>query len=302
MSGRALWQLRVGDARRWARGRVERGPEELLPPDSTLEGWLAGPADAMLSALSGPAEGPVPLEATIRAPVGGQEVWAAGVTYSRSRQARREESTTPDPYDRVYEAERPELFLKAPPGRVRGPGEAVGIRGDSSWDVPEPELGLVANAQGEIVAYVIGNDLSSRSLEGENPLYLPQAKIYLGSCALGPCLVPAGESPEPREMEISERIVRNGADAFSGRVMVAQMRRTPTELVSWLFGALDFPIGVILLTGTGIVPGPEFTLAAGDEVAISITGLGELRNTVEIVGGAGGTTNGPARSAVPGTG
>ena len=219
------------------------------------------------------------------APVQGQEVWAAGVTYVTSRSARNEESGGHDFYNLVYDAERPELFFKAAPGRVRGPGAQIGVRADSGWDVPEPELALVVNAAGEIVAYTIGNDVSSRSIEGENPLYLPQAKTYRGSCALGPCLVPVAEAPDAAEMEIRLTILRDGEQVFDDSTQVALLKRALPELVDWLFRAQDFPVGVVLLTGTSIVPAMEFTLRGGDEVRIAITGLGELVNTVEVVGG-----------------
>jgi 2-dehydro-3-deoxy-D-arabinonate dehydratase len=217
------------------------------------------------------------------APVGGQEVWAAGVTYTRSLDARVAESGTPDPYERVYAAERPELFFKAAPGRVRGPGEPVGIRADSAWDVPEPELAVVADSGGRIVGFVNGNDMSSRSIEGQNPLYLPQAKIYTGSCALGPCLATPDEVPDLASLLISLRVVRDGAEVVADTVKVADLHRSPGELVAWLFRAQEFPVGVVLLTGTAIVPPPDFTLRAGDEVIIATTGLGELRNVVETV-------------------
>jgi 2-dehydro-3-deoxy-D-arabinonate dehydratase len=211
-------------------------------------------------------------------------VWAAGVTYATSRSARNEESGGHDFYNRVYDAERPEIFFKAAPGRVRGPGAQIGVRADSGWDVPEPELALVVNAGAEIVGYTIGNDVSSRSIEGENPLYLPQAKTYRGSCALGPGVVPAHEAPDPQEMEISLTISREGGAVFEGSTQVALLKRSPSELVEWLFKAQDFPVGVVLMTGTSVIPAAEFTLLAGDEVRIAITGLGELVNTVEVVG------------------
>jgi 2-dehydro-3-deoxy-D-arabinonate dehydratase len=160
----------------------------------------------------------------------------------------------------------------------------VCVRADSGWDVPEPELAVVASAAGEIVGYTIGNDVSSRSIEGENPLYLPQAKVYRGSCALGPALVAVDEAPAPEEMEISLTISRDGDSVFTGSTQVALLRRKPQELVDWLFRAQDFPVGVVLMTGTSIVPAREFTLQGGDEVRIAITGLGELVNTVEVVG------------------
>jgi 2-dehydro-3-deoxy-D-arabinonate dehydratase len=168
----AIWRVRTAEGERLARGSVEAGPTELLAADATLDELLAA------GSLDAPGDGPVPVGSTVLAPVQGQEVWAAGVTYSISRSARNEESGGHDFYDRVYDAERPELFFKAAPGRVRGPGGQIGVRADSGWDVPEPELALVVNAAGEIIAYTIGNDVSSRSIEGENPLYLPQAKTY----------------------------------------------------------------------------------------------------------------------------
>jgi 2-dehydro-3-deoxy-D-arabinonate dehydratase len=205
------------------------------------------------------------------------------VTYTRSRDARVLESGTPDHYERVYLAERPELFLKATPGRARGSGEPVGIREDSGWDVPEPELAVVADSAGHIVGYLNGNDMSSRSIEGENPLYLPQAKIYTGSCALGPCLATPDEVPGLASLLIALRVVRDGTEVFRDTVKVADLRRSPGDLVRWLFRALDFPVGVVLLTGTAIVPPPDFTLRVGDEVIIATTGLGVLRNVVEAV-------------------
>ena len=280
----ALWQLLAGGERRLARGPASAGPQELLAASLTIDALLSGPPGALATALRGPAAGPVPAGARTVAPVGGQEVWAAGVTYTRSLDARVLETGTPDPYERVYRAERPELFFKATPGRVRGPGEPVGIRGDSGWDVPEPELAVVADRNGHIAGYLNGNDMSSRSIEGENPLYLPQAKIYTGSCAIGPCLATPDEVPALRSLLISLRVVRDGAEVISDTVKVADLHRRPDDLVGWLFRALDFPVGVVLLTGTAIVPPPDFTLRAGDEVIIATTGLGELRNAVEVIG------------------
>jgi 2-dehydro-3-deoxy-D-arabinonate dehydratase len=273
----AVWRVRTAEGERLARGPVHGGPVELLDAGATVDGLLAG------GSLDAPAAGPLPAGSTVVAPVGGQEVWAAGVTYATSRSARNEESGGHDFYDRVYDAQRPELFFKAAPGRVRGPGQPIGVRADSGWDVPEPELAVVASAAGEIVGYTIGNDVSSRSIEGENPLYLPQAKIYRGSCALGPALVPVAEAPAAEEMEISLTIARDGESVFTDSTQVALLRRSPQELVDWLFRAQDFPLGAVLLTGTSIVPAVEFTLRAGDEVRIAITGLGELVNTVELV-------------------
>ena len=279
----ALWQVDADGERRLARGPAGQGPKELLAASLTIDGLLGGAPGALASALRGPAAGPVPAGARVVAPAGGQEVWAAGVTYTRSLDARVAESGTPDPYERVYRAERPELFLKAAPGRVRGPGEPVGIRADSTWDVPEPELAVVADRSGAIAGYLNGNDMSSRSIEGENPLYLPQAKIYTGSCAIGPCLATPDEVPDLASLLIGLRVLRDGAEVVADTVKVADLHRSPAELVRWLFRAMDFPVGVVLLTGTAIVPPPAFTLRAGDEVIIATTGLGELRNVVEVI-------------------
>jgi 2-dehydro-3-deoxy-D-arabinonate dehydratase len=279
----ALWQVFTGGELRLARGPAGRGPEELLAGSLTIDSLLGGEPGALASVLAGPAAGPVPAGSSVVVPIGGQEVWAAGVTYTRSLDARMLESGTPDIYQRVYQAERPELLFKAAPGRARGPGEPVGIRADSEWNVPEPELAVVADRRGHIVGYMNGNDMSSRSIEGENPLYLPQAKVYAGSCAVGPCLVTPDEVPDLGELQITLRVARNGADVYSDTVNVSGLHRRPDDLVRWLFRALDFPAGVVLLTGTAIVPDPGFTLRAGDEVIIATTGLGELRNVVEVV-------------------
>jgi 2-dehydro-3-deoxy-D-arabinonate dehydratase len=216
-------------------------------------------------------------------PIGTQEVWAAGVTYHRSRTARMEESKDAGGgtfYDRVYDAERPELFFKATAWRVRGAHAPIRIRRDATWSVPEPELALCINSRGTIVGYTIGNDVSSRDIEGENPLYLPQAKVYDGSCALGPGLY-VSEKPLPAETEIALRITRDGKPAFEGRTTLAQMRRRPEELVEFLYRETTFPTGCILLTGTGIIPPDEFTLLSGDLVEITIDPIGTLVNTVE---------------------
>jgi 2-dehydro-3-deoxy-D-arabinonate dehydratase len=228
----------------------------------------------------------VPAGARVLCPLDGQEVWASGVTFERSREARNEEAGrevgSVDFYDRVYDAERPELFAKASPGRSRGPGEPVAIRADSGWDVPEPELGLVVDAGGTIVAYTVGNDMSSRSIEAENPLYLPQAKVYTGSCAVGPCLVPVADVAPPAELEIRLLIERGGEELYADQVSVSTMHRQLDELVDWLFRGQDFPVGVVLLTGTSIVPPLEFTLQDGDVVTIEIPGVGRLRNPVQV--------------------
>jgi 2-dehydro-3-deoxy-D-arabinonate dehydratase len=225
------------------------------------------------------------LTAHAAAPIGTQEVWAAGVTYLRSRDARIEESKesgAADVYQKVYEANRPELFFKALPARVVGPGQSVFIRSDSSWNVPEPELTLFINSEGEIQAYTIGNDMSSRSIEGENPLYLPQAKMYEGSCALGPCLyIPS--KPIALETEIAISIIRYKQEVFGGTIRLNRMKRSFTELANWLYKACKFPQGSFLMTGTGIVPANDFTLQKNDEVIISIDRIGTLSNKVEVL-------------------
>jgi 2-dehydro-3-deoxy-D-arabinonate dehydratase len=218
----------------------------------------------------------------ILAPIGSQEIWASGVTYMRSKAARMEESKESGGatfYDKVYDAERPELFFKSTPSRTVGPGQKVKIRKDSTWDVPEPELTLFVNSDGNIEGYTIGNDMSSRSIEGENPLYLPQAKMYDAAAALGPCILVAEEPISP-ETIISIQIVRQNAEMFSGNIAISQMKRKHTELVEYLFREQTFPKGVFLMTGTGIVPGNEFTLQSGDVISITIEGIGTLVNEV----------------------
>lgn len=216
------------------------------------------------------------------APIGRQEVWAAGVTYYRSRTARMEESKDAGGgsfYDRVYEAARPELFFKATPNRVAGPYQNVRIRKDSKWNVPEPEFTLVVNSLGQIIGYTIGNDMSSRDIEGENPLYLPQAKVYSQSCGLGPCILLCQE-PLPVETKITLEILRGEDAAFTGQTSLKELKRKPDELVEYLFRDNDFPYGCFLLTGTGIVPPDEFTLQSLDEIRITIDGIGTLVNFV----------------------
>lgn len=214
-------------------------------------------------------------------PLESQEVWAAGVTYFRSREARMEESESAGGdvfYDKVYDAERPELFFKATPARARGHGAPIGIREDSTWDVPEPELTLAINRQGKVFGYTVGNDVSSRSIEGENPLYLPQAKVYRGSCALGPALC-VGAAP-PRDSLIRLTILRGGETAFAGETALTQLKRGFEELAGYLYRDNDFPQGCLLMTGTGIVPSTDFTLKEGDRVRIAIDGIGVLENVV----------------------
>ena len=222
------------------------------------------------------------IEHSLLAPIGTQEVWASGVTYYRSRNARMEEAKTAgggDFYDRVYLAERPELFMKATPNRVVGHRGKVAIRKDATWSVPEPELTLLANPGGKIVGYTIGNDMSSRDIEGENPLYLPQAKVYDRSCALGPGILISGE-PIPISTEIHMQILRAGKPVFTGSTILTELKRTFSVLLEYLYRDNSFPNGCFLLTGTGIVPPDEFTLQRQDEIRITITGIGTLVNTV----------------------
>jgi 2-dehydro-3-deoxy-D-arabinonate dehydratase len=215
------------------------------------------------------------------APLDEQEVWAAGVTYKRSQVARMEESETgASHYDRVYTAPRPELFFKAMPRRVADPGQPVRIRRDTKWSVPEPELALVISPSGKLVGFTIGNDMSARDIEGENPLYLPQAKLYDQCCSLGPAIwIPDGPLDRAKT-EITMVIHRRGLEVFRGQTNLDQMKRTFEELIDWLFKDNSFPDGVVLLTGTGIVPPNEFTLEKGDIVSIGITGIGTLTNPV----------------------
>lgn len=221
-----------------------------------------------------------PAAETILAPIGNQEVWAAGVTYFRSRTARMEESKDAGGgsfYDRVYAAERPEIFFKATPQRVAHPGQAMHLRSDSKWMVPEPELTLAINSSGEIIGCTVGNDISCRDIEGENPLYLPQAKCFKLCAALGPALLVQSEPLAPTT-RIHLQIDRAGAAAFEGETTLAQLKRTPSELAGFLFRDNTFPTGTFLMTGTGIVPGDEFTLQSGDVVKITIDGIGTLAN------------------------
>jgi len=222
------------------------------------------------------------IESEVIAPVGNQELWACGVTYLRSKIGRQEESKDAgggDFYAKVYEAERPEVFFKSTPHRIVGHGAKVNIRKDSTWDVPEPELTLVVSSSGKIIGYTIGNDMSSRSIEGENPLYLPQAKTYDACAAIGPCIY-VTEQPLDDKTKIHLTINRNNKKAFSGTVGIDQMKRKPEELVSFVFRECSFPFGCLIMTGTGIVPGNEFTLKSDDEIRISIDHIGELVNTV----------------------
>lgn len=243
-----------------------------------LEAHLHG----LISKAQKLASNPITDSHTLRAPIGNQEVWAAGVTYFRSRTARMEESKSAgggDFYDRVYAAARPELFFKATPSRVVGHNGKVAIRKDASWSVPEPELTLLISPGGKIIGYTIGNDMSSRDIEGENPLYLPQAKVYNRSCALGPGIL-VSSSPLPTTTAIKLDILRAGQAAFAGSTTLASLKRDPEELVEYLYRESTFPNGCFLLTGTGIVPPDAFTLNPGDEIRISIDGIGTLVNFV----------------------
>jgi len=223
-------------------------------------------------------------EIRLKAPVDQQEVWAAGVTYLRSKTARMEESNfSATAYDRVYEAERPELFFKALPQKVVPPGEAVGIRRDARWSVPEPELALVLNSRGRVVGYTVGNDMSSRDIEGENLLYLPQAKIYERSCALGPWIHLGSTETEARSWTIRLEISRDGKKAFKGETSVSQIKRSFQDLADFLFRCQAFPSGAVLLTGTGVVPPDDFTLQAKDVVEIEISWIGLLQSPVVVV-------------------
>lgn len=238
------------------------------------------------------AEGIAPLEGGIAglqllAPVEAPEVWAAGVTYQRSREARNYEATggrldASTFYDKVYDAERPELFMKSTAARTVGPGEVVCLRSDSQWQVPEPELGLVLDRGGAIVGYTIGNDMSCRDIEGENPLYLPQAKVWRRSCAIGPCVVPAASLADPYSLAIALRIYRGGELVVDERASTSQLKRRLDELVAFLARDNELFDGTVLLTGTCVVPPNQFTLAPGDRIEIEIGGIGTLVNTAEM--------------------
>ncbi|MCE2851888.1 MAG: fumarylacetoacetate hydrolase family protein [Roseiflexaceae bacterium] len=245
--------------------------------------WTIGRTDAgsaLRQALHGVAPVASLASVTLLRPSDDQEIWAAGVTYERSRVAREEESAKSGIYDRVYTAPRPEIFFKATPSRVVGPGEAVAIREDASWNVPEPELALVINPALEIVGYTIGNDMSSRDIEGENPLYLPQAKMYGRCCAIGPMIALSEAIPDAKNLTIEVTIERAGRTMFSGQVSTSKIVRRYEDLVSYLGRDNLFPDGVLLLTGTGIVPGDDFTLESRDTVRIRIDGIGTLQNPV----------------------
>ena len=252
-----------------------------LPDGLTLSSLLH--ADDPAAAVAAQARGTnlAIEEVRLLAPLDRQEVWAAGVTYKRSQVARMEESeAAADHYDRVYTADRPELFFKSLPSRVVAHGEPIRVRADSRWTVPEPELTLLVSPAGRIVGYTVGNDVSARDIEGENPLYLPQAKTYDGSCALGPCVLVAEEPLDPAATTIELRIERDGAEAYRDATDLSQMKRSLPELVGWLTREYALPDGAALMTGTGLVPPDQFTLEPGDVVSITIAGIGTLRNPV----------------------
>jgi 2-dehydro-3-deoxy-D-arabinonate dehydratase len=264
-------------------GAVRDGRVHFFDGPAMLGDLLAAPDPAALAAdlLKHSRDSEALDRLTLLAPVCQQEVWAAGVTYRRSKIAREEESVgAAQFYDKVYTADRPELFLKAAAWRVVGPGGPVRIRKDGKWNVPEPELALVISPTNKVVGYTIGNDMSSRDIEGENPLYLPQAKVYDGSCAVGPVVTLAGAMPPLPNVQIKLEIDRGGKRAFEGTTNLGQMARTPEDLVGWLTRETSFPRGAILLTGTGIVPPDAFSLASGDDIRITIDGIGTLANRV----------------------
>ena len=268
----------------------------LLPGDKLADLTSAGIAsmeglfqeNKFVSRLAGLASAPGAVQmlsqCTLLPPVESQEIWAAGVTYLRSKKARMEESDfSATAYDKVYEAPRPEIFFKSIPEKVVGNGDPVGIRSDAKWNVPEPELALVINSRAEIVGYTICNDMSSRDIEGENLLYLPQAKVYDRSCAIGPWITVGISEEQARDWKIRIEILRAEKTVFSGETSVGQIKRRFADLVEYLFRSQKFPRGAILSTGTGIVPADDFTLLPGDRVKIDISGIGTLENPVVTV-------------------
>jgi 2-dehydro-3-deoxy-D-arabinonate dehydratase len=237
--------------------------------------------DELKSAVSNPSAA---ITGNLVAPISPEiELWGAGVTYLRSRDARKEESGVPDVYQRVYEADRPELFFKSNAVRARGTNSPVGIRYDSDASVPEPEVAIYINKYREIIGYAICNDMTARTIEGENPLYLSQAKIYIGSTAIGPDITPAWLAPTPSEMKIKAKILRGAVVAWEAETSLGALNRTLEDLITYLFRCQDFPHGVILSTGTGIVPPLDISLAAGDVVEIDVAGIGKLINPVEVI-------------------
>ncbi|MGH3629307.1 MAG: fumarylacetoacetate hydrolase family protein [Sciscionella sp.] len=271
--------LAPGGVARWA-VLDGSGAIGLLPPGSTLGSLLALDGAAFEQTLASVAREPT-ASPSLLAPVDDDtEVWAAGVTYEISRQARMEESTESEIYAKVYRADRPELFFKSVGWRVSGPDAPIGVREDSTWDVPEPELGIVCDAAGAVVGYTVVNDVSSRSIEGENPLYLPQAKIFRGACAVGPWIRLAGAVPDPYRLNIAVKILRDGRSLWTGETTTAALHRKLDELAGYLFLGDIFPRGAVLATGTSAVPNEDVTLLPGDEVVIDIDGVGTLANPV----------------------
>ena len=277
---KAIWRvITPSGEERLCLGEPSVGPEEVLEATTKIDDLYTMRAGDVRSLIESHRTKVVAENCRILAPVNSQEIWAAGVTYQKSLDARSIESARASVYEAVYSADRPELFLKQAPGRVRDPGAPIGVRADSAWDVPEPELAVAFNRHGEAFAYTIGNDVSSRSIEGENPLYLPQAKIFRGSCSLGPCLVPYDSAPRLDDMTIKMSICRGVEEVFQGEVSLAKLMRAPEDLADYLFLHDDFPVGLVLLTGTGLVP-EDFTLEDGDLVEIGISHLGTLVNPV----------------------
>ncbi len=271
---------RYGNSMKSWWGWIDGDQVSPIPYEQVRDVFAAPGSDGLLS-LKTCGNGCALSEVELLAPVlAEQEIWAAGVTYESSKFARMAESPEGgDFYAKVYIADRPELFLKASPGRTRGPGDDLRVRADSSWNVPEPELAVVIAGNGTILGYTIGNDMSSRDIEGANPLYLPQAKVYNGSCAVGPVIIPAS-GLDPHNLPITLSIVREGVEIYRGETSTAKMKRNVQELSEWLFRELDFPFGAILLTGTGLIPPDEFSLIPGDNVKISIGGIGDLANPI----------------------
>lgn len=262
------------------KARFVHAPASKSPPLTTIL-HSSRPEDLASELFDKSKEETSPLELNWKAPIDHQEVWAAGVTYLRSSEARQRESQGAAVfYDKVYAAARPELFMKASSRSVKGPGQDVRFRSDSRWSVPEPEFALVINPFGEIVGITIGNDMSARDIEGENPLYLPQAKVYRGACSIGPYIILNPNFSNPAEWQLEITIDRQGNPVFSGSTAMDRMKRTPEDLVSWLTREQDYPDGVILLTGTGIVPPDDFTLARGDLISIRLGDLATLANPV----------------------
>lgn len=267
----------VEGADRWVLPAGSPGALDLLRAAGRHPGGLGGVLDGQVPGwrgVSAASDLVLPLEVT--------EVWAAGVTYERSRVARVGESDTPDIYQRVYTAERPEIFLKDNGRRTVGPGEAIGVRGDSRWTVPEPELALVLDADGTILGYTVGNDVTARDVEAANPLYLPQAKIFTAGCAVGPVVVPAG-SLDPTALGVTCRILRGGAVLWEASTTTARLVRRLDELVGWLLRYNTIPAGTLYLTGTGLVPPDDVSLGAGDVAEVDIEGIGLLRNPVQVL-------------------